>query len=253
MGLKEKATKVATMLKAPQHLIKRQTRLVLVSHMRARTSLLSHILGSNPEVAGYYEQHISHKRFDIDLRLRVKMAAEGLLQSETRYLFDKTLHTHLDPFGEARIVQLVMLREPAATVASIVRMGLERNTVWQDEELGFAYYCHRLKEIGYHFEQSKSPCAFINSDALVNSPTEILAKLTEFLDLNTALESEYKSFDKTGHAGSGDPSGALDAGKVVSSDIKKLTFENPKFLELASTIYKSVCDDLKATKNMNIF
>ena len=30
----------------------------LLSHMRANTSLISHILGSHPQISGYYEMHL---------------------------------------------------------------------------------------------------------------------------------------------------------------------------------------------------
>ena len=36
-------------------------RIFLLSHMRAYTSLAGHILGSHPEINGYYEMHISYE------------------------------------------------------------------------------------------------------------------------------------------------------------------------------------------------
>ncbi|TCS68990.1 hypothetical protein EDC61_1225 [Sulfuritortus calidifontis] len=35
-------------------------RIFLLSHMRAFTSLAGHILGSHPQINGYYEMHISY-------------------------------------------------------------------------------------------------------------------------------------------------------------------------------------------------
>jgi hypothetical protein len=36
-------------------------RIFLLSHMRAYTSLAGHILGSHPQINGYYEMHISYE------------------------------------------------------------------------------------------------------------------------------------------------------------------------------------------------
>jgi hypothetical protein len=36
-------------------------RIFLLSHMRAFTSLAGHILGSHPQINGYYEMHISYE------------------------------------------------------------------------------------------------------------------------------------------------------------------------------------------------
>jgi hypothetical protein len=46
------------------------TRIFLLSHMRAFTSLAGHILGSHPQVNGYYEMHISYEdAFALDRQL----------------------------------------------------------------------------------------------------------------------------------------------------------------------------------------
>jgi len=36
-------------------------RIFLLSHMRAFTSLAGHILGSHPQINGYYEMHLSYE------------------------------------------------------------------------------------------------------------------------------------------------------------------------------------------------
>ena len=38
----------------------RYSRIFLLSHMRAFTSLAGHILGSHPQINGYFEMHISY-------------------------------------------------------------------------------------------------------------------------------------------------------------------------------------------------
>lgn len=67
--------------------------------MRACTSLAGHILGSHPQVNGYFELHISYDSDDVlDRQLEIYKQYEPL-KNGSRYLFDKLLHNdyRLDP------------------------------------------------------------------------------------------------------------------------------------------------------------
>lgn len=39
----------------------RYARIFLLSHMRAHTSLMAHILGSHSQINGYYEMHLDYE------------------------------------------------------------------------------------------------------------------------------------------------------------------------------------------------
>lgn len=106
LGNSNKFHKAALLLRSPLLSFRRYQNLFLISHMRARTSLLSHIMGSHAEIAGYYEQHIAHWKRASDLRLRASLLEERLITPDTRYLLDKVLHVHLDPPPEAPAVGL---------------------------------------------------------------------------------------------------------------------------------------------------
>ena len=45
--------------------------LLLISHMRANTSLMGHILGASPEIEGYYELHIGYHSWRSLLRQKL--------------------------------------------------------------------------------------------------------------------------------------------------------------------------------------
>jgi len=67
-------------------------RIFLLSHMRAFTSLAGHILGSHPQINGYYEMHLSYEDASaLDQQLDVYRASDAL-KPNSRYLFDKLLH-----------------------------------------------------------------------------------------------------------------------------------------------------------------
>jgi hypothetical protein len=70
------------------------SRIFLLSHMRAYTSLAGHILGSHPRINGYYEMHISYEdAAALDRQLAVFLEGDAL-KPGSRYLFDKLLHNN---------------------------------------------------------------------------------------------------------------------------------------------------------------
>jgi len=104
----------------------RYARIFLLSHMRAFTSLAGHILGSHPQINGYYEMHISYEDAPA-LRKQLEVFRQGdVLKENSRYLFDKLLHNDylLKPerLGPAELKLLVALAEPERTISSIVHL-----------------------------------------------------------------------------------------------------------------------------------
>ena len=60
--------------------------------MRAYTSLAGHVLGSHPQINGYYEMHLGYEEpAALDRQLQAFLQDE-LLKPGSRYLFDKLLH-----------------------------------------------------------------------------------------------------------------------------------------------------------------
>ena len=64
----------------------------LLSHIRAFSSLIGHILGSHAEINGYYEMHISYlKHRDLNQQEKLYKEQESL-KAGSHFLFDKLLH-----------------------------------------------------------------------------------------------------------------------------------------------------------------
>jgi hypothetical protein len=91
--------------------------------MRAYTSLAGHVLGSHPQINGYYEMHLGYEEpAALDRQLQAFLQDE-LLKPGSRYLFGKLLHNDyvLKPErpGLSEIKILVALVEPEHTIRSI--------------------------------------------------------------------------------------------------------------------------------------
>jgi hypothetical protein len=193
--------------------------LFVLSHMRSYSSLLSHILGSHPEIDGYCETHLKYRRsLDlIRLRHRVSRLIEAPLRG--RYVLDKVLHDY--PIAPS-ILQapetraIILLRKPLDSVQSILTMG-ERyvDVAWyRDPERASRYYETRAGRLLELAAQMHGRVGFLESEALLSRTDAVLEKLTTFLELSSPLSRHYNVFAYTGKPGFGDPSGSILRGEV---------------------------------------
>ena len=190
--------------------------------MRSYSSVLGHILGSNPEIDGYSELQLSY-RTEIDLiraSLRVYETNGNRLQG--RYVFDKVLHGHL-AVGDIVLKRpkaraLFVLRDPEATIKSTVAMARRNaNPGWKGDaaKVG-AYYARRAGQLVDLAERMSGPTCVFEAEALMERPDEVLAGLTSFLELKQPLRSDYERFSHTGKARFGDPGKHIGAGTLVT-------------------------------------
>src|SRR3569833_3463785 len=103
--------------------------LFILSHMRSYSSVLSHVLGSHPQIDGYCETHLRY-RFSFDL-LRLKWRVRKLTGEPLRgrYVLDKILHNYAVAtaiLDNPRTRGIILLRQPVDVVQSSGRGGRRR-------------------------------------------------------------------------------------------------------------------------------
>lgn len=196
-----------------------RNRIFLLSHMRANTSLFGHILGSNPHIEGYYELHESYE-LPSDLGYaKKKYYRSHSPKKGASYLFDKLLHSHhtlnASLVGEKDKL-IVMIREPEATVTSILKIFADKpDSQWADRESAERYYVERLEELARLSRVFKGRYFFLKSEDLIVDTAQTLQALSRFLELPTPLSERYETFSKTGRRGFGDSSSHITSGKIV--------------------------------------
>lgn len=198
----------------------RSAPLFIMSHMRSYSSLLSHVLGSHPEIDGYCETHLRyHFPFDvIRLRRRVrKLTGEPL---RGRYVLDKILHNYtMSPaILESRRTRAVfLLRQPADVVQSILYMGTHLDPLQENVDVGHvtSYYMSRLQRLTHLAKVFGRRAALIESEALLDHTDDTLEFLRDYLELGDLLQRRYRRFAKTGKPSYGDPSPAIHAGEIT--------------------------------------
>lgn len=196
--------------------------LFLLAHMRSQSSLLAHLLASHPEIAGHSELHRRYEtRADLTA-MRAAIEAQLGAPAGVRWLVDKVLHNQLsiDPRILARsdVRAIVLLRRPAASIASMVRMTRTHapDQPYADPVNAGAYYVDRLRVL-LSYEASLAPrLVFVASETLVDAPDETLASLSRWLGLARPLASTYRTFANSGVLGHGDPSEHIRVGRVLN-------------------------------------
>jgi hypothetical protein len=216
----------------------------LLSHMRAYSSLAGHILGSHPEINGYYELHLDYQQDDSQQHQLSHYQKHDSLKKSSRFLFDKLLHNryqltdHLIHNTNNRI--LVSIRQPEATLKSILKLFRNKPdpAPFQDAEEVALYYCERLDALTEFCRRYKGHYFYYDAEEWVQQPETLLPKLQTWLGLSTALNEKYQQFSQTGKARAGDSSEKILAGEInkQSSDYSKIKVEQD-WLDRASKKY----------------
>lgn len=193
--------------------------LFLLGHMRSYSSVLSHILGSHPQINGYCETHTKYRTyFDLwKLHRRVRKLTGEALTGD--YVLDKVLHDYpmtRSILDSSRTRAIVLVRRPRETVRSIIEMGLTLSPVaWhRDFELVARYYETRLAGLLRLSETLRGRVVFLEAEALLSNTREVLDQLGVFLELQSPLQTEYRRFAHTGELGFGDPSKVISTGRI---------------------------------------
>ena len=187
--------------------------------MRSRSSVLSHVLGSNPEVCGYRELHRRYFAFRHIISMRSILFEELRCSLEKKYLLDKILHNSY--FVSEELIEKIkpkiifLLREPDSSIKSIINLGETTNAHWyKSPSWAVEYYCSRLAYMEEFSKKIAGAYLFIESDDLVDQTDRVLNDLSGWLDLQTPLKKQYSFFKKTGLPGAGDSSPYIRSGVI---------------------------------------
>lgn len=199
------------------------SRIFLLSHMRACTSLAGHILGSHPRVNGYFEMHISYDDASaLDKQLEVYQTYETL-KPDSRFLFDKLLHNEYqlraDKLGRSGLSILVSLLEPEKTVKSIVELFSLKDSeeLYASPVEAANYYISRVEYLANFCSSIRQDYFYYDAELFRHAPERLLARLTGWLVLDSPLTERYQVFSQTGKARMGDSSKQIISGKIDRS------------------------------------
>ena len=200
-------------------------RIFLLSHMRAFTSLAGHILGSHPQINGYYEMHISYEDASALDRQIADFQEHDTLKPDSRYLFDKLLHNDyaLKPerLGHTNPKVLVSLLGPEQTIKSIVDLFAKKadNDPYASPVGAADYYIERIQALADFCRTASQPYHYFDAELFQRDPEALLPKLTDWLELDSPLSEEYQCFSQTGKPRKGDSSAHIHTGRINRTPI----------------------------------
>jgi hypothetical protein len=229
----KRCLKVASVVLAHPSVLKRRYYIFLLSHMRSYSTLLTHILGSHPQISGYSEPRKGRGsyRTNLDLlKLRALVSYHGNYKPDCSFFLDKLLHEEADisdSILRRRTAHVIFfVREPAGTLRSIVAMhrkyvqeGSPRgaSAIPATAEDAFVYYRARLRSLiqtAERFHRFSRPALAICADELINSAPILFRRIESFLQLRTPLQERYSVFERTGGWDYGDTSEFIRKGTI---------------------------------------
>lgn len=233
MALQTKTKKMAILMANPNILFGKKKYLFVCSHMRSRSSVLSHILGSNPRICGYKELHQPYIGPMSLLRMRLKLAIDLSPDFKNKYLLDKILNNY--EISDAILVKaqpkiLFLLREPEETIKSIINMGQRTGVkLYKNPEKVTSYYCKRLQSLEALSFKAGEGNLYIDSKDLVDDSKNTLEKIGNWLQLEEPLKTTYSTFRDTGVIAYGDPLEDIKSG-VLKATVGHPHIQIPEYL-----------------------
>jgi hypothetical protein len=204
----------------PRVFLSRRSYILVLGHMRSYSSVLCHVLGSHPEIAGYAEMHLTYRNALDLLRLRARVFRSLGCVLPGRFVLDKVLHDEYvvapSILRRKEVHAIVVVRRPAESIRSVLAMGERIPSVgwYSDVDAVVDYYVKRLRSLA-KVRQHASHCLFVRAEDIVQETSRALAEVAQFLGLKQGLSDEYEIFPHTGDPGWGDDSAAIRAGRIV--------------------------------------
>ncbi|MEH0021600.1 MAG: hypothetical protein V6Z89_18235 [Desulfobacter sp.] len=193
----------------------------LLSHMRANTSLFGHILGSNPEINGYYELHIGYYSWKSLFRQKLKLLEHHAVKKGSRFFFDKVLHNghHVNCSllkDNPRTRVIISLRPPEQTIPSILKLyrTADPENACATPAGACDYYVSRLAQLETYAASLEGGFIYLDADAMIKRTKETFHLLETELGLLHPLSPTYSVQRMTGKKFAGDNSDSLKSGRI---------------------------------------
>jgi len=232
--------KAAAILLPKQHIF-------LLSHMRAYTSLFGHIMGSNPDICGYYEMHIGYHSWKSLIRQKLIYFKHEEPKPDFSFMFDKILHNDhnvaLALLNSSRIKTIFCIRSPQDVIPSILKLyqGIDPSHEFNSESFATNYYIQRLATLERLATSMNQPFYYLDAESIKYDSDKCLDSLSEWLHLDTRLSSRYEMQKNTSKERFGDPSERIGTGRITS-DLSQYSYfdHNVELINSATFMHNKV-------------
>ena len=174
--------------------------LLLLGHMRSGSTLLLHLLLTNPEIASLGERnavYASRKDFS-HLAIAARLARRTPF-GHMGYVADQVNHTRFTPvpalLADSRLRLVFLLRRPEASLGSLLELSRNYYRASWSVDRAVDYYATRLDELAALARSipSANRAAFVRYEELTESPETTLENLRRFLGLSQPSRRDMRS------------------------------------------------------------
>lgn len=219
--IKRMAGRVACMVR-PQCRYERAV--FILGHMRCGSTALSNVLCGHPEVSGYGEAHIRYGDRSALGILTLNQQRRRALRPQSRYLFDKILHSRYDLEPDPGFLQaraIFLFREPVRTIISIRNLFQSIGShEYSTDTLAADYYEERLNSLMASWARfPPSRRLGFTHDMLTANPDAGLGAISAMLELDPPLANQYRATTASQAPGAGDPLASHRHSSIVRVDV----------------------------------
>lgn len=219
-----------------------QKYLLVLGHMRSGSTLLAHILMSNPEILGQAERNVPYRtRKDLDLLVAQAHYYSLRLKWSDCYVMDQINHGKLildeSLLYEPGLYRIFLIREPRASITSMLcRFGPRWG--WNLEDAVF-YYTRRLEELSRYAQlvPNKESSVFLTYHDLTENTRASFARIENMLRLKNRLKHTYRTHEFTGSR-RGDKSENIRFGKIIRKNRELIELDEKTINYLSDAYYK---------------
>jgi hypothetical protein len=217
---------------------------LILSHMRAGSSLLLHLLLGSREIRGGGEQNSTYRDTDDLVKLAIKTMLQQPSRFMARYSVDQINHTRMVESTELLtnpvVCPIILLREPRGAIGSMVDvLGKHYGFRLTDAT---AYYRERLTALLQYVQELRQTreLLLLTYGEMVDESERSLHRLEEYLGLHGSLSHRYPVEDFSGVKG--DPSSRIKAGRILAPRRHEDLDIDPRQLQELTGLYRDCVD-----------
>jgi hypothetical protein len=221
--------------------------LFVLGHMRAGSSLLTHILCSHPNVIGYGEtQNVYCTPEDFGATALKVYRKTGQRPDHTSYLLDKVLHewkiARSGILGLPSVRIVFILRKPEEALSSLIQ-SLD---YIQEPEQAVDHYEAQLQWVREVARSTDSQrWTYVTYAELTQNTEAVFNRLERKLNLTTPLSERYETTRHTGEAGTGDIGPHIAAGRIKRNIKRQMDERMRPYLRSASREFRRCLQTLE--------
>jgi hypothetical protein len=220
--------------------------ILILAHARSGSTLIQHLLLTNPQITGYGENHKTYHELEDfgNLACNTLWRLRKFKMPET-YLVDKIVH-HRSFWVSDRVIQsekvftIFFVRNP---YDSILSLSENRHDELPNSSQYYIEMLDKLEQYG-RLVADKDHGFFLTYDQLINRTDSALSRLEEFLKLDIPLDEKYDLLPTTGKGTYGDWSENIKSGKIVRIPKKQSLEIPPELISPVKAAYRHCCEAL---------